>query len=113
MESLGFIGGYVSRIMSCVSSASYAFLVNGEPRGKMVPSIGLRQGCPLSPYIFLLCAEGLSLLLTQAERWGCLLGIKGARSALSISHLFFTDDNLIFVRATWEESSTKRFRGSS
>ncbi|KAK3226415.1 hypothetical protein Dsin_006277 [Dipteronia sinensis] len=56
--------------MKCLTSASYSFLINGESRGKVMSSKGLRQGCPLSPYLFLLCAEDLSAMITQVEMEG-------------------------------------------
>uniref|UniRef100_A0A803PR33 Reverse transcriptase domain-containing protein n=1 Tax=Cannabis sativa TaxID=3483 RepID=A0A803PR33_CANSA len=63
------------------------------------PSRGLRQGDPLSPYLFILCAEGLSALLRAKQDAGLLTGIAISRSAPSLSHLFFADDSLIFCTA--------------
>jgi len=54
---------------------SYAILINGKPHGKIVPTQGLRQGYPLSPYLFILCAEALSSMLHNAEVVGDLTGI--------------------------------------
>ncbi|KAL5801568.1 hypothetical protein ACOSQ3_033200 [Xanthoceras sorbifolium] len=67
MSKLGFEDNWIRLIMNCVTSASYSFLINGEARGKVFPSKGIRQGCPLLPYLFLLFAEGLSALLLNAE----------------------------------------------
>ena len=60
---------------------------------------GLRQGDPLSPYLFLLVAEGLSSMLRGAETRGELEGVKVCQGAPVISHLFFTDDSLILMHA--------------
>lgn len=72
--------------------------------GPIVPSPGLRQRDPLSPYLFLVCAEGFSLLLTLNERRGKIHGCKVARGAPSISHLFSADSSLFFFSANEHEA---------
>ena len=83
--------------MSVFSFVSFSILVNGEPRGHIVPSRGLRQGDPLSPYLFLLCSEGLNGLIQNAVNDGKIQGFSLCRGGLIISHLFFADDILLFV----------------
>jgi hypothetical protein len=85
--------------MTCVSSVRYTVRFNGALLTPFAPSRGLRQGDPLSPYIFLLVADGLSVLLKHFEQLGQLEGIKVRRRAPSISHLLFADDSLLFFRA--------------
>lgn len=70
LKRLGFHDHWVKLVMSCVTSVTYSALVNGKPGLLVTPTRGLRQGNPLSPYIFLLCAEGLSSMLNQVERRG-------------------------------------------
>ncbi|XP_042984282.1 uncharacterized protein LOC122313374 [Carya illinoinensis] len=103
MEKLGFGARWANLIMECVSSVSYAVLVNGEPGQVIHPTRGLRQGDPLSPYLFLLCAEGLSSLINGAEARGEIKGVAVARGGMKLTHLLFADNCIIFGRACWEE----------
>ncbi|KAK6149902.1 hypothetical protein DH2020_017427 [Rehmannia glutinosa] len=89
--------------MRCVKTVQYEFALNQEIVGKVWPSRGLRQGDPLSPYLFVLCSQGLSSMFTENMRQGNIHGVKIAPRCPSISHLFFADDSLIFCRATEDE----------
>lgn len=66
----------------------------------IVPTRGLRQGDPLSPYLFLICAEGLGALIKKAHEGNVIHGVSIARKAPLITHLFFADDSMIFGRAS-------------
>ena len=70
MLKMGFHEKWVGMVMATVKTVSYSILVNGEPRGNIQPTRGIRQGVPLSPYLFLLCSEGLNGLLKKAVNGG-------------------------------------------
>lgn len=78
----------------------------GEPDKTEIiePQRGLRQGDPLSPYLFLICAEGFFAMLHDAEMRRSIRGIKICREAPSISHLLFADDSLLLMEANVESA---------
>jgi hypothetical protein len=103
----GFRQNTLNWIMSCVTSATFAVLINGEPSNFFHSGRGLRQGCPLSPLLFILVMEGLSLLLKKSQAEGRITGIKVSR-LVKILHLLFVDDVLIMTNASlleWREIS--------
>ena len=103
MIKLGFLEVWVEMIMSCVSTPSFSVRINGKAYGNITPSRGIRQGDLLSPCMFLLCAEGFTLLLARAEFEGRLHGVALCRNAPSINNLLFADDSLIFCQANKDE----------
>ncbi|XP_059441839.1 uncharacterized protein LOC132174162 [Corylus avellana] len=102
---MGFDNHWVHLVMQCVRTVSYSIIVNGSPVGNFHPSRGIRQGDPISPYLFLLCAEVLSHQLHQAEDSGLLKGVPTSFKGMQINHLFFADDSLLFCKATEHEWS--------
>ncbi|XP_050379553.1 uncharacterized protein LOC126796882 [Argentina anserina] len=86
--------------MACVTRGSFSIVLNGTPGGFFTPTRGLRQGDPLSPYLFLLVSEVLSLRLTKEVAMKKISGVKLAPSCPPLSHLFFADDSLFFMKAT-------------
>ena len=85
--------------MQWISSVTYSVKINGKPWGHITPSRGLHQGDPLSPYLFLLCAEGLSTLIKKAVSNGVIKGVSVCRGGPILSHLFFANDSIIFCKA--------------
>ena len=90
-------------MMSCVTTLSFSILVNGKACGMIHPSRGIRQGDPLSPYLFLLCAEGFTALLDQAESEGRIRGVSICRGAPKVTNLMFADESFLFCQATQAE----------
>ena len=103
LKKMGFHSKWVDLMMECITTISYSILINGEPSHTIHPSRGLRQRDPLSPYIFLLCTEGLHGLLTRAAASGDIRGISICRNEPRLTHLFFADNSLLFCRASIQE----------
>ena len=97
LERFGFASSFVNLVMQCVSSVSYSFLVNDTAHGRVLPLRGIRQGDPLSPYIFILCGEVLSGLCRRAQRSGHLSRLRVAIPTPRINHLLFADDTMFFL----------------
>lgn len=95
LTHLGLSYGFIRWVMSCLTTISFVVLVNGAASPFFHSERGLRQGCPLSPLLFHLVAEGLSRFLDRTKRSGGFNGLQISQ-VLSISHLLFVDDILIF-----------------
>ncbi|CAM8905994.1 unnamed protein product [Rhodiola kirilowii] len=104
LGKLGFADKLVARIMVCVVSVSYQIKVNDRVSSVIKPGRGLRQGDPLSPYLFLFCTEVLNAKMCRAVARNRLSGIQICRGAPTITHLFFADDSIFFIKATGAEA---------
>ena len=94
---LGFPAHFVVLVMQCISSASYSVAVNGDLHGFFSGQCGVRQGDPLSPYMFICCMEYFSRMLSLAsQQEGFRYHPKCA--AQGITHLAFADDVLLLAR---------------
>ena len=102
MESLGFSIKWINLIMNCITTPTFSVIINGATKGLIQPQRGLRQGCPMSPYLFLLCTKVFPNLMWQAERQNLIHGLRFDRN-ITISHLLFMDDSLIFTRASVDD----------
>ncbi|RVW93878.1 Transposon TX1 uncharacterized 149 kDa protein [Vitis vinifera] len=108
LQKMGFGSKWVGWMWSCVSSAKFSILVNGVPAGFFPNTRGLRQGDPLSPYLFVMGMEILDVLIRRAVEGGYLTGCNirgGSRTSLNISHLFFADDTIVFCEANKDQVS--------
>ena len=100
---MGFPDRWIGWVMGCVTTPFFSILIKGKPYGNINPSKGIHQGDPLSPYLFLLCVEVLTSLLTTVEHEGRINGVSVCRKVPKISNLMFVDDSLLFCRATQGE----------
>lgn len=107
MLRMNFCTRWVGWIMNCVRSVSFNVQMAGRTITSFNPQRGLRQGDPLSPYLFILASEVLSLMISSHAANGSLKGIKVARSSPMLTHCMFADDTIIFLRA--EESNCRVF----
>lgn len=97
MEKMGFNKRWINLIAGCIQSVSYSIMVNGQPHNLITPSRELRQGDPLSPYLFLLVTEELHALFKEALESGDIWGVSLCPARPRVSHLLFTDDSLVFL----------------
>ena len=88
--------------MGCLTTANFVVLINGTPSKFFSASRGIRQGCPLSPLLFILVIEGLNLLISDARDHGLIRGIKVSYS-LVLRHLLFVDDVILLGTSTLQE----------
>ncbi|WKA06987.1 hypothetical protein VitviT2T_024859 [Vitis vinifera] len=103
MQKMGFGEKWIRWIKWCISTASFSVMVNGTPTGFFQSSKGLRQGDPLSPYLFVIAMEVFSAFLQRAVEGGYLSGcrVKGrSEEGALISHLLFADDTLVFCKSS-------------
>ncbi|RVW39477.1 Transposon TX1 uncharacterized 149 kDa protein [Vitis vinifera] len=106
LEMKGFSLRWRKWMRGCLSSVSYAVLVNGNAKGWVKASRGLRQGDPLSPFLFTIVADVLSRMLLKAEERNVLEGFRVGRNKTRVSHLQFADDTIFFSSTREEDMMT-------
>ena len=104
MRKMGFDARFVNMIILFITMVQYNITINSNLVGPITPGHVLLQGDPLSPYLYIICAEGLIALMKQVEAREDLHGCHISRGAPSLSHLLFTDDNFFFFNAFEQEA---------
>ncbi|KAL5545374.1 hypothetical protein UlMin_005061, partial [Ulmus minor] len=97
LEKKGFGARWRTWMRGCISSANFSIMINGKPRGRFGASRGLRQGDPLSPFLFILVADILGRMMDKAVSIGEVKGFKVGREEVVVSHLQFADDTLFLL----------------
>jgi hypothetical protein len=104
----GLHGHFIKLIHTCVSSPRFSVIINGQAYATFQSSRGIRQGCPLSPYLFILAINELSIALGEAQAANHLSGILLGPNCPPIHSLLFADDLLICGQATSFEAAEIR-----
>lgn len=99
MCRMGFNSWWVELVMRCVESVTYDINHGGFELETILPGRGLRQGDLLSPYLFIMCVEGLSALIRKYEENKWIHGVSVCRRAPNITHMLFADDSYVYVKA--------------
>ncbi|BFG20198.1 hypothetical protein CerSpe_064720 [Prunus speciosa] len=99
MAKMGFVEVWIQLIMNCVKSVRFALVINDKPGRYFSPSRGIHQGDPISPYLFIMINEVLSLLINHACNANLIQGIRLAPSGPLLSHLLFAVYTLLFLKA--------------
>ena len=89
--------------MQCVSTVSFKVVLNGESKCDIKPQKGIRQGDPISLFLFIIFADALSSMLNKGVEDRSFVGINVKRKSPTMCHLLFADDSLFFIKAKEEE----------
>ncbi len=103
LRAFGFNEKFVKLIQQCISTVRYSLLLNGSIVSTFYPSRGLRQGDPLSPYLFIIGSEVLLRLINREQSLGNLSGVKVAGNAQPITKLYYADDVILFCKVKLQE----------
>jgi len=106
LERLGFHSKWIKWVKGCLESSSVSVLINGCPTEEFKPTRGLRQGDPLTPFLFLVVDEGLARLVRKVVKEHLLKGVKVGKSEIDCCLLQFTEDTLFFCEDSFSNIFT-------
>lgn len=106
LVTMEFCQKWIKWIIICMEIMDYYMVVNGSIIGPITLGRGLRQGDPLSPYLFFLCSEGLQALIKQAEAKRIFMAFKYVIMLRYYLISFFANDCSLFFRASTNEANT-------
>jgi hypothetical protein len=106
LEAFGFEPQWINWIVNLVSTKSYSLLINGAPIKPLWPSRGIKQGDPMSPFLFILMMEGLNRSIKRTTIVGELKGIKPIEDFPTSTHQQFIDDTLLHGTPMVKEAKT-------
>ncbi|CAN1162622.1 Putative ribonuclease H protein At1g65750 [Linum perenne] len=105
LVAMNFPASFIAVIDQCISTPTFQVQWNGGCSESFTPSRGLRQGCPLSPYLFTLCLERLSSLIQDSVRTGDWQPVSLTRGGTKLTHMFFADDLVLFGYASVQQAA--------
>ncbi|XP_057755452.1 uncharacterized mitochondrial protein AtMg01250-like [Arachis stenosperma] len=105
---MGFVHRWRAWVMECVTNASISVLINGSSSKPFKLERGLRQGDPLSPFLFVLVVDVLHRMVGEAIRNSCISSLLVGRDSIELSHLQFADDTILFCPP--EEETIKSYQ---
>ncbi|GKE05044.1 reverse transcriptase domain, reverse transcriptase zinc-binding domain protein, partial [Tanacetum coccineum] len=105
MRRMGFGNKWIRWVDTCLRSASMSILVNGSPSEEFGLERGVRQGDPLSPFLFILAAEGLNAIVSEAVEKGIFRGVVVGDNNVMVPHLQYADDTIFF--GDWDKDNAK------
>lgn len=104
LKAFGFANQWIKWILALIKSTKFSILVNGSPANQFSPSRGIRQGDPLSPFLFVILMECLSRLICNAKEEGKIRGLQPLPPIPATTHQQFVDDTMLHGSPTVKEA---------
>lgn len=103
LVQMGFSRKWCNWLRFCYSTSSFSVLINGSSFGYFTSSRGVRQGCPVSPLLFIIAREGFSRFMDRAHNQGLFSGFSVSPTSIDVNHLHYADDTILFLDDKREE----------